>query len=470
MPQILGAGGMPAPGSDGGFSQVGIAGGFDPWAVPSILGSAPDAQGMNIPGLPRTPSADDSGVWESMLPAGFSFTGAGSVRVAGLDMMGARVFDGASKRFLSTDPLAQVPGTGFFADVYAFCGNNPVGLMDPWGLKPMSPDEFQKYSQEQYDKFWQGVRNVGEWAAGAIMVAAGLALTVAAVATGPLGMVLLGAASGALMSGGMSVITQKMEGKNVDWGVVAQEAIIGGVSGAAAGVVGGVFSKAKTIAKLAKTAEKSYEDAGIITKVGIKGSKWVNGKIDKIKDFTPYKSLSNKFAEVKNYKPLQELNNSPLVQKSSEKTAQFLKKYSPLDGQFAEDFIKEGVRGSVSSSMKYAQNTDNWNLQDQLHAAVRGGAAGSASTVLSPANTYLKGQKSYLINNEYTRNYAYDFTTNVGKDFYSSCLDPNVTDKPVEERWNNFQKKTNVNAGKSLFTAGAKSYGSKVKEYRGPGE
>ena len=302
------------------------------------------------------------------------------------------------------------------------------------------------------------------------MLVVGLALTAAAVATGPLGMVLLGAASGALMSGGMSVITQKMEGKDVDWGVVVQEAIIGGVSGAAAGVVGGVFSKAKTIAKLAKTAEKSYEDAGIITKVGIKGSKWVNGKIDKVKDFTPYKSLSNKFADVKNYKPLQELNNSPLVQKSSEKTAQFLKKYSPLDGQFAEDFIKEGVRGSVSSSMKYAQNTDNWNLQDQLHAAVRGGAAGSASTVLSPAKTYLKGQKSYLVNNEYTRNYAYDFTTNVGKDFYSSCLDPNVTDKPVEERWDNFQKKTNVNAGKSLFTAGAKSYGSKVKEYRGPGE
>ena len=464
MPQILGAGGMPAPGSDGGFSQVGIAGGFDPWAVPSMLGFAPDAQGMNIPGLPRTLSADGSGVWGAMLPAGFSFTGAGSVRVAGLDVMGARVFDGVSKRFLSTDPLAQVPGTGFFADVYAFCGNNPVGLMDPWGLKPMSPDEFQKYSR---DKFW---KDFGDYVAAGAMLFVGLALTAAAVATGPLGMVLLGAASGALMSGGMSVITQKMEGKDVDWGVVAQEAIIGGVSGAAAGVVGGVFSKAKTIAKLAKTAEKSYEDAGIITKVGIKGSKWVNGKIDKVKDFTPYKSLSNKFAEVKNYKPLQELNNSPLVQKSSEKTAQFLKKYSPLDGQFAEDFIKEGVRGSVSSSMKYAQNTDNWNLQDQLHAAVRGGAAGSASTVLSPANTYLKGQKSYLVNNEYTRNYAYDFTTNVGKDFYSSCLDPNVTDKPVEERWDNFQKKTNINAGKSLFTAGAKSYGSKVKEYKGPGE
>ena len=62
---------------------------------------------MNIPGLPHALSADDSGVWESMLPAGFSFTGAGSVRVAGLDVMGARVFDGASKRFLSTDPLPR---------------------------------------------------------------------------------------------------------------------------------------------------------------------------------------------------------------------------------------------------------------------------------------------------------------------------------------------------------------------------
>ena len=270
MPQILGAGGMPAPGSDGGFSQVGIAGGFDPWAVPSILGSAPDAQGMNIPGLPRTPSADDSGVWESMLPAGFSFTGAGSVRVAGLDMMGARVFDGASKRFLSTDPLAQVPGTGFFADVYAFCGNNPVGLMDPWGLKPMSPDEFQKYSK---DKFW---KDFGDYVAAGAMLFVGLALTAAAVATGPLGMVLLGAASGALMSGGMSVITQKMEGKDVDWGAVGRDALIGGLAGAAGGVVGGVFMKAGVVLKNAApkvaqvAAEGTQTTVSRVVQLGVK--------------------------------------------------------------------------------------------------------------------------------------------------------------------------------------------------------
>ena len=255
MPQILGAGGMPAPGSDGGFSQVGIAGGFDPWAVPSILGSAPDAQGMNIPGLPHALSADDSGVWESMLPAGFSFTGAGSVRVAGLDVMGARVFDGASKRFLSTDPLAQVPGTGFFADVYAFCGNNPVGLMDPWGLKPMSPDEFQKYSQEQYDKFWQGVRNVGEWVATVAMIGFGAVLGAMATGLGPLGGAAFGAASGALMGAGMYALEQKVSGKSIDWGKAGQEAIKGAITGAVSGAIGGGFTnlaKLKDLGKLGK--------------------------------------------------------------------------------------------------------------------------------------------------------------------------------------------------------------------------
>ena len=258
MPQILGAGGVPAPGSDGGFSQVGIAGGFDPWAVPSILGSAPDAQGMNIPGLPRTPSADDSSVWESMLPAGFSFTGAGSVRVAGLDVMGARVFDGVSKRFLSTDPLAQVPGTGFFADVYAFCGNNPVGLMDPWGLKPMSPDEFQKYSQEQYNK---ALKNIRDYAMAGVAIVAGAVLSTLAL-TGPWG-IIFGAAGGALLGAGTEMLMQKLEGKEeLDWGAIGREALIGGVSGLAGGVAATgmkAFGNAKRFGKAAETVSKGVK-------------------------------------------------------------------------------------------------------------------------------------------------------------------------------------------------------------------
>ena len=269
MPQILGAGGTPAPGSDGGFSQVGIAGSFDPWAVPPMLGSAPDAQGMNIPGLPRTSSADDSGVWGSMLPAGFSFTGAGSVRVAGLDVMGARVFDGASKRFLSTDPLAQVPGTGFFADVYAFCGNNPVGLMDPWGLKPMSPDEFQKYSQEQYDKFWKGVRNVGEWALAGTMIVVGAALSIISYA-GPIGAILGGAAGGALLGMGTEMLIQKIEGREeLDGGAILREGAIGAVSGAAGGGAGAAMKsigKVERGVKAANAASKGKKAAEAASK------------------------------------------------------------------------------------------------------------------------------------------------------------------------------------------------------------
>ena len=177
------------------------------------------------------------------------------MRVAGLDVMGARVFDAVSKRFLSTDPLAQVPGTGFFADVYAFCGNNPVGLMDPWGLKPMSPDEFQKYSQEQYDKFWQGVRNVGEWVATVAMIGFGAVLGAMATGLGPLGGAAFGAASGALMGAGMYALEQKVSGKSIDWGKAGQEAIKGAITGAVSGAIGGGFTnlaKLKDLGKLGK--------------------------------------------------------------------------------------------------------------------------------------------------------------------------------------------------------------------------
>ena len=208
--------------------------------------------------LAHVKSPDDSGVWESMLPAGFSFTGAGSVRVAGLDVMGARVFDGVSKRFLSTDPLAQVPGTGFFADVYAFCGNNPVGLMDPWGLKPMSPDEFQKYSQEQYNK---ALKNIRDYAMAGVAIVAGAVLSTLAL-TGPWG-IIFGAAGGALLGAGTEMLMQKLEGKEeLDWGAIGREALIGGVSGLAGGVAATgmkAFGNAKRFGNAAETVSKGVK-------------------------------------------------------------------------------------------------------------------------------------------------------------------------------------------------------------------
>ena len=463
MPQILGAGGMPAPGSDGGFSQVGIAGGFDPWAVPSMLGSAPDAQGMNIPGLPRTSSADDSGVWGAMLPAGFSFTGAGSVRVAGLDVMGARVFDGVSKRFLSTDPLAQVPGTGFFADVYAFCGNNPVGLMDPWGLKPMSPDEFQKYSR---DKFRNDFR---DYVAAGTMLVFGLALTAAAVATGPLGMVLLGAASGALMSGGMSVITQKMEGKDVDWGAVGRDALIGGLAGAAGGVVGGVFMKAGVVLKNAapKVAQAAAEGTQAtvprVVQLGVKTSDMLNAGISKVGALKPVAAMRNSSV----------VNNASnwVGRKFYGKT--FEGGVDELSGKVIGAGFQEGAKDATISSVKYAATTDQWNPKDQAVAGVMGfaggfvlgGVGGGINHGMAASADLAKeaGKTVGKLNNPFIRNYANDWVTSNGADAMALGLDQKMS---AEEKAQKMVQKVGVNTAKSAFTAGAKMYGGKIKDAR----
>ena len=121
-PHLLGAGSIPAAGADGGFSQAAVPGGFDPWSVPGVpntgvgfgalstpgLGtiSATGAAASQTPGLPGALGAPGisgaSALLTSVgLPEGVSFTGSGTLAVGGLVLMGARVFDSLSKKFLS---------------------------------------------------------------------------------------------------------------------------------------------------------------------------------------------------------------------------------------------------------------------------------------------------------------------------------------------------------------------------------
>jgi hypothetical protein len=79
------------------------------------------------------------------------------------------------------------------------------------------------------------------------------------------GMVLIGAASGALMSGGASVIQQKASTGDVDWGKVGVDAAIGGVmGGASAGAA--VFSTsamgARAAASVSSTASRAATAVG----------------------------------------------------------------------------------------------------------------------------------------------------------------------------------------------------------------
>lgn len=159
IPHLLGAGATSAPSSDGGFSQAGIPGGVTPWHtlnVPGLTGNALDSALGNTPGLSTdwgVPSASATPV--PGLPTGFEFTGAGSLRVAGLDMLGARVYDSPSRRFLSTDPKAAIAGSSWFADVYAYAGNNPLEYVDPRGERPMTVADYRKYQSQEGERFMQ---------------------------------------------------------------------------------------------------------------------------------------------------------------------------------------------------------------------------------------------------------------------------------------------------------------------------
>lgn len=159
IPHLLGAGATSAPNSDGGFSQAGIPGGMMPWHtlnVPGLTGSTLDSALGNTPGLPTdwgVPSASATPV--PGMPTGFEFTGAGSLRVAGLDMLGARVYDSPSRRFLSTDPKAAIAGSSWFADVYAYAGNNPLEYVDPRGERPMTVADYRKYQSQEGERFVQ---------------------------------------------------------------------------------------------------------------------------------------------------------------------------------------------------------------------------------------------------------------------------------------------------------------------------
>lgn len=159
IPHLLGAGATSAPSSDGGFSQAGIPGGVTPWHtlnVPGLTGNALDSALGSTPGLPTdwgVPSASATPV--PGRPTGFEFTGAGSLRVAGLDMLGARVYDSLSRRFLSTDPKAAIAGSSWFADVYAYAGNNPLEYVDPRGERPMTVADYRKYQSQEGERFMQ---------------------------------------------------------------------------------------------------------------------------------------------------------------------------------------------------------------------------------------------------------------------------------------------------------------------------
>lgn len=327
--RVLAAGGAPAgvpefgvP-STGARANAGSASGFDAsvmhplvWDensfVPRVLGVAGSSMpsvGSLVPGAGSGAGLLDPYGWDSLgvaAPAVPSAQGAGGAPVlpdslvgvsaasgvvlgsSGFEVLGARVVDSRVARFTAPDPLVAPVGAGWGADPFSLVGGNPVSLVDPWGLSPVSVEDFDKFREE---RIRDTVTNIIK---GALTVVGVVASVAAIFVTGGTALVVLGAIAGGTMAAANAIDENKdpNTGK-VDWGNVAKSGVIGGIFGAISGGMGkwanGAATKlfkgaANGTGKLlASTPTRILKATGVrMTVEGIKGG--VTSAVDGTKD------------------------------------------------------------------------------------------------------------------------------------------------------------------------------------------
>ncbi len=204
----------------------------------------PDGRWITPDWRPRSTGASDpwgvaAGSATAGLPSGVQLGGQGNLLVDGLEWMQARVYDPASRGFLSTDPLDPIPGTGWAGNPYSYAGNDPLNHSDPWGLRPVTDKELQAYRDsnngglsDAWNATTSWVSDNWEYIAAGALIVAGVAVMATGVG-GPIGAAMIG---GAVLSMGASVGTQKAFTGKVDWGQVALDGAMGAIpfGGAAA--------------------------------------------------------------------------------------------------------------------------------------------------------------------------------------------------------------------------------------------
>ena len=186
-------------------------------------------------------AADPWGAGDPSGDAGPHIGYRGELALDGLVWLRSRAYDPSTRAFLSPDPLPPVPGMPWAANPYAYAGNDPVGSLDPLGLRPVTEAELAKYREQigrnVFERAADWAQDNWEYIAAGAMVVAGVALMATGVG-GPAGVALM-AGAGGLMSAGTSVAIQKTTTGDVNWGQVAKDGMLGvaaGGAGAGAGL------------------------------------------------------------------------------------------------------------------------------------------------------------------------------------------------------------------------------------------
>ena len=323
VPRVLGVGGssMPSVGSlvPGAGSGAGL---LDPYGWASL--------GVAAPAVPSDQGASATG-GAPVLPDSLVGVSAASGVVlgsSGFEVLGARVVDSRVARFTAPDPLAAPVGAAWGADPFSLVGGNPVSLVDPWGLSPVSVEDFNKYREQKgssgitgwvkrtavgvankASEIWQSAKDLWgkvkaeakaawndpkKWIwdnkayiGGVALMALGGFVGTLSIAGGPVTMILVGGLAGAISSAGMSMITQKAQHGSVDMGEMLKDAAIGAVIGGITGGIGGrILAGARDVAgvtpKVSKLASKVAEKTDW---------KWANNLIRKAVDYKPWTSL-----------------------------------------------------------------------------------------------------------------------------------------------------------------------------------
>ncbi|RRC96025.1 DUF6531 domain-containing protein [Schaalia canis] len=217
-----------------------------PGVTTVIGGRQPDSQWRQFRHAPATNPWDVTSILTSPHP-NLGMTGHGSLIVDGMEWLRHRVYDPRSMGFLSQDPVLAPAGAIWESNPYNYAANNPLNLLDPLGLNPVTDADLQAYASTintrgALGSAWEWTKNNWEYIAGGAAMVVGFGLMCTGVG-GPAGIALM-AASGAALSGGSSILMQKYFNGKVDWGQVGIQTLIGGVTGAFGGWAAGLSKAA----------------------------------------------------------------------------------------------------------------------------------------------------------------------------------------------------------------------------------